>query len=223
MKFPKRSDTHIKESDSWKILKSRCPAEWIIREVSERDYGIDCYIELVNRDNEVTGDLLSVQLKGTDNIKWRVINEEMKEATFSGLAAETIHYWMNLSVPVFLFVADLNSRNVYFAPVKKQVRSQYSKYLNQDSMSFTLTNVFQLGNTLGNISFRAHYSEERSHNRFIADIRMLLVHWQRYLEFIQDYQCLDLFLGAEPDEELLFVHIYETLYTLSQCLFLDWG
>ena len=131
MKFPKRIDTHIKESDSWKILKNNIPARWIIREVSERDYGIDCYIELINRDNEVAGDLLSGQLKGTERIEWRKKKDGNEEATFSGINIETINYWMNLPVPVFLLVADLNDRNVFFAPVKQQVRSQYSKYRKQ--------------------------------------------------------------------------------------------
>jgi hypothetical protein len=221
MKLPKRSDAHVKESDSWKILQAKCPAEWIIREVSERDYGIDCYIELAF-DNEVTGDLLSVQLKAIDKIEWREISEKVKEATFSGISTETVHYWMNFPVPVFLFVADLAERNLYFAAIKQQVRSQYSKYLEQKSISFTLTNIFQFGTNLGISVFLALYFKEKHHNELTSLIRMLFIHWQQYLGFIQGQQGADEFSGVEPDEETLFIHIYLTLHRLSKMLSVKW-
>lgn len=223
MMLPKRIDTHIKESDSWKILKNHIPAKWIIREVSERDYGIDCYIELVNNDNEVAGDLLSGQLKGTERIEWRVKDKKNKEATFSGIKMETINYWMNLPVPVFLLVADLEESNLYFAPVKQQVRSQYSKYLKQKKMSFSLVNNFNFGADRGLVLFLVHYFREKFHDKFISALRTILVHRQHYLEFIQGMQQLDCFMGAETDEELLFIHIYQTCHTLSQLLAIDWG
>jgi len=222
MKLPKRLDTHIKESASWKILENKVPAEWVIREVSERDYGIDCYIELVNKDNEITGDLLSGQLKGTEKIKWKAKRNEVREATFSGIKIETIHYWMNLPVPVFLLVADLTDTKLYFASVKQQVRSQYKKYLKQKSLSFTLTNIFQLGTDIGYVVFMALYIKEKFHKEFASNLRTLFVQWQNYLDFMHEHQHLDCFLEAEPDEELLFIHIYLTLYALSKQLALDW-
>jgi hypothetical protein len=221
MKLPTRSDAHIKESDSWKILQAKCPAEWIIREVSERDYGIDCYIELAF-DNEVTGDLLSVQLKAVNTIEWRKINEGVKEVTFSGISTDTIHYWMNFPVPVFLCVADLADRNLYFAAVKQQVRSQYSKYLNQQSIGFTLTNIFKLGTDLGNNAFLTLYFKQKDYDTFISYVRMIFIHWRQYLEFIQGQQGADEVLGIELDDELMFIHLYETLYTLSRMLSLNW-
>lgn len=220
--FPKRTDTHIKETDSWKILRNNIPSEWLIREVSERDYGIDCYIELVNTDKEVTGDLLSGQLKGTERLDWLVGDDGTKEATFSGIKAETIHYWMNLPVPVFLFVADLTERTLYFAPVKQQVRRQYRNYLNQKSISFSLSHDCNFSPGADLCRFLAAYFLEKSHNTFVSALRTLFVHWDRYLEFIQYMQGLDLFLGAEPEQELMFLHIYLTLQTLSTLLAIDW-
>ena len=89
-------------------------------------------------------------------------------------------------------------------------------------MGFPLKDIFRLGTSLGNNLFRTLYFKEKNHERFIANIRMLFIHWRKYLEFILDKQCLDPFIGAEPDEELLFVHVYETLYFLSLSLFLGW-
>ena len=39
------------ESESWRLLQTLAPHEWIVRELTERDYGIDCYIELVSAED----------------------------------------------------------------------------------------------------------------------------------------------------------------------------
>ena len=57
MELPTRDAKHVTEASSYKIFSRNIPNHWIIREVSERDYGIDCYIELVNNQNQVTGEL----------------------------------------------------------------------------------------------------------------------------------------------------------------------
>ncbi len=69
MKFPKRSETHKIEAASWRLLQELAPDEWIVREVSERDYGIDAYIEVATSTGDVTGNLVSIQLKGVDELE----------------------------------------------------------------------------------------------------------------------------------------------------------
>jgi hypothetical protein len=66
MEYPKRVNKHITESSSFKIFSRNIPDSWIVREVTERDYGIDLYIELATKDNRVTGELISIQLKGKE-------------------------------------------------------------------------------------------------------------------------------------------------------------
>ena len=44
----------------------------------------------------------------------------------------------------------------------------------------------------------------------------------QYYEFIIENQDLDPFMGVEPDDELMFVHIYLTLHNLSNVLAIDW-
>jgi hypothetical protein len=51
MKFPQRSQQHISETKSFKIFSSKIPDNWLVREITERDYGVDCYIEIVNNKN----------------------------------------------------------------------------------------------------------------------------------------------------------------------------
>jgi hypothetical protein len=56
--------------------------------VTERDYGIDCYVELVNEKNQLTGDLASIQLKSKENINWNLDNT----LTISNIKISTSNY-----------------------------------------------------------------------------------------------------------------------------------
>jgi len=71
MKFTIRSETHEIESESWTLLRSKAPTNWIVREVSERDYGVDFYVEMANTNREITGEIFAGQLKGTRHLKWK--------------------------------------------------------------------------------------------------------------------------------------------------------
>lgn len=70
MKMPQRVPQHISETASFKLFSEKIPDKWIIREVTERDYGVDCYLEIVNDDNSLTGDLAIIQLKSMQSIPW---------------------------------------------------------------------------------------------------------------------------------------------------------
>jgi hypothetical protein len=223
MKYPQRPSTHIKETASWKILQNSVPSEWMVRGVSERDYGVDCYIEMVGRDGSVRGDLLSIQLKGTESLNWKHNDKQKRrEAKFSGIKIETINYWMNLAVPVFLCVAETSTKKLYFAPIKHQVRNQYKKYENQQSLSFLLSTEHRLDDDKGLFNFIICYIQEKNFKELTELSRLLLIHLPQYYEFIIENQELDPFLGIEPDEELMFVHIYLTLHNLCNVLAIDW-
>jgi len=223
MKYPKRPSTHIKETDSWKILQNSVPSEWLLRGITERDYGVDCYLEMVCRDGAVRGDLISIQLKGTESLDWRQNKKQnRKEAKFSGIKIETINYWMNLAVPVFLCVAETSTKKLYFAPIKNQVRNQYRKYKLQKSLSFTLSSEHMLDDDEGLLNFIICYIQEKNFKELTELSRLLLIHLPQYYEFIMENQELDPFIGIEPDDELMFTHIYLTLHNLCNVLAIDW-
>lgn len=222
MEFPKRTTQHITETVSWKILRAKAPDHWLVREVSERDYGIDAYVELVSRKGEVTGDLCSIQLKGSEKIEWQKDeNQQPYRATFS-IEKPTINYWMGLPVPVFLVWTDNQEQRAYLAPVKSQVREQYDKYLAQESISFEFLRPLELGTDIGRAAFIAFYLREKFQARFHSTLREVLIHCNEYLEFIQEYQNRDHHLGMETDEELRVQHLHRTCHFLAELLGVDW-
>lgn len=196
-----------------------------MREVSERDYGIDCYIEIVWNGHQVTGDLCSLQSKGTQKVDWlqSPINGS-KKARLSGIDKSTINYWMGLPIPVFLVWADLESREVFWAPVKKQVRERYAEYLNdnQETMGFDFHPEFHLGTKQGDHLFVTEYTRERLQDRFLWSLTDLLVHHYEYISFMRKNQHRDCFMEVEIERELLFCHIYQTCQFMARCLGIEW-
>jgi len=221
--FPKRHKTHIKESSSWRLLFQKIPREWIICDVTERDYGIDAYIELVTEEGNVTGDLCLVQLKSSDSVKWRNKNNDYI-TRFSGIKKSTVNYLNNFPVPVFLFLADLKNNSVYFANIKKQIRKQYLRFIDkkQKSMGFDLMQINEIGTDIGLLLFVASYHREKFFNEFLKSIRELIIHHKKYHEFIIDNQNLDCFLGVEEDVLLMLIHIYRTCQFLASYLGIKW-
>lgn len=225
MEFPKRTKTHIAETSSWKILQQAMPSKWIVREVTERDYGIDCYLEIIWKNNEITGDLCSLQLKGCEALQWeKKVGKWGKKTRYSGIKKSTVNYWMNLPVPVFLMVAEISSGRLYFSPIKEQVRLQYSAYIDehQTTLGFPLFSEFSMGSPKWEFLFFVHYLKERSFNEFSSYLTGLLIHWNDYYDFILENQDRDCFLEVEEDRQLLLIHIYKTCKFLAQFIGVEW-
>ncbi|MBW1613101.1 MAG: DUF4365 domain-containing protein [Deltaproteobacteria bacterium] len=130
--LPKRVPQHISETTSYKIFSSKIPDNWIIRDVTERDYGIDFYLELVNKDNELTGDLILVQLKSREQIKWT----KNGEYNLSGVKFSTSNYWYRFPIPVFIFLTDSLNNECYYVPAKHEIRLSFKEFLKKESINY---------------------------------------------------------------------------------------
>lgn len=118
MDYPQRIPNHVSESSSYTILAASLPSYWIVRELTERDYGIDLYIEIVREDGRVTGNLVALQVKSTNKIKF----EKENEYIFKGIKRSTLNYWIGLPVPVFFVVVCLSTSKAYWANIQSNQR-----------------------------------------------------------------------------------------------------
>lgn len=114
MKYPKRAKQHVAESQSVTIFRSQMPAEWIVRDITERDYGVDMYVELVGKDRLVKGDMVAFQLKAVEQVKPR-----RDLFTVTGIKRATLNYWLGLPVPVFLVAVCLTRKRAYWTNIKE--------------------------------------------------------------------------------------------------------
>lgn len=131
--FPIRDITHIIERKAIEILNEQLPKEWIIREMTERDYGIDLYVEIVNEDKKVAGDLLAIQVKGKEKIEFN----EQENFTFYSIKNSTLNYWLNLPVPVFFVVVCIDSKKSFWCNVKNDHRS--NKFISSKGNTVRIT------------------------------------------------------------------------------------
>ena len=86
-----------------------------------RTAAITCQLHANPKGGQVTGQLMSAQLKGVQEIKWGSSDSGLRVARSPSVKTTTAAYWLGLPVPVFLFVADLSSGNVHFVAVKESV------------------------------------------------------------------------------------------------------
>lgn len=222
MKFPKRPEAHVKEAEAWRLLQNLAPKEWIVREVSERDYGIDIYIELVSKDGNLTGQLMSVQLKGQQNIEWELSDGGHRVARSPSIMTTTASYWLALPVPVFLFVADLSAKNVYFVAVQEDLRTRFDKLNGQNYISFKLSDRLDLKSKKGLAQLHQFYDRESLHEQFVFHIANLINQVEVFGDFIRTNQNRDVFMDVEADRHLQFRALYEACRMASLYLEQEW-
>lgn len=155
MDFPCRSLTHVEERKAVKILGNYLPDEWVVREMTERDYGVDAYIEIINKDRRVTGDLIALQIKGTEEVLFNKKNQYR----FDGIKVSTYNYWKGLPVVVFLVVVDLKNEIPYWVNIKSISRELTIKG-NRKTISFFLFKEFCF-NEVGLLTFKLSYIKEK--------------------------------------------------------------
>lgn len=217
MELPTRDAKHVTETSSYKIFSRNIPDHWIIREVSERDYGIDCYIELVNNQNQVTGELISVQLKGKQKIKWT----KDDYFTFSGINISTTNYWMKFPTPVFICLVDLETEEVFYSSVKESVRKNFYSYIKQDTFSYKIYKKDKLEvSTLENFIF-SYFSDKHWKNLDI-NINTFLSNYARYTDFIKENTGRDCFMGVDIDRVLYLKVFYENIRFLCLHFQIEW-
>ncbi len=218
MKLPKRVSQHISETASFKLFSSKIPNNWIIRDITERDYGIDCYLELVNKNNELSGELILIQLKSRQEISWNGSDSY----SISGIDIETSNYWMSFPVPVFIFLADLKNEEIYFVSVGYEVKRNFKKFIKQDAFSYKIkkSNLFE--GDAGIFNFKFEYYYEQLRDRFENDLIYFLSNSSSYQEFIGRHWGLDFHLGVEISEIIFLESMYRNYKFLCSYCNVKW-
>ncbi len=220
MELPFRHNNHIIETQSFKIFERWIPDRWVVRQLTERDYGIDAYIEIVNSKNQLTGNLVSVQLKGSSKFISLKNENGRNIGKFSGIKVETANYWFETITPVFLLVVDVKKEDVYFVPVKKQIRNKYQDFKTQKIISFILEEKNSSLSESGIQNFLIEYFLEKESSKIFNHIRNLFAHWRHYIEYMHEEIGRDGFLPL--DEPEMFIHLYKVIRELASLLMIDW-
>lgn len=212
--YPKRVTQHISETASGRIFQNATPDKWLIRGISERDYGIDYYLELVDDNDQMTGKLTLIQVKARQGINWTKKNTN----AISDVAISTSNYLAGFAVPSFLFVVDTISEEIYFLPIKKFIRENYLEYLQQKQFTYHIDKFTQYDSTNGHLKFLKHYEQEVEREQFETTITSFLSNVASYCNFIREHNNLDHHLGLEDDEIVMAQGIVDTYQFLAKYL-----
>jgi hypothetical protein len=220
MKFPQRVDQHIAETISFKIFSSKIPDNWIVRDLTGRDYGIDCYLEIVNENNELTGELALIQLKSVKAINWN----ERNEFNLPGIKISTSNYWFGFAVPVFIFITDIEKQDLYFTSVGYNIRRNFDQFVKQETFSYKIKKRDKFEGADGVFSFKFMYYYDKLRPRFEDELLFFLSSVEQCQEFISHHWARDFHLGVDGQREFVFLETFYRNYKfLSSYLNVDWN
>lgn len=113
--FPKRVQQHVSETMSARLLRSSLPKDWIVRDLSERDYGLDVLIEITDN-GRVTGNMVAGQLKSTESFRFSTKTDKKR---FTGMRWSSYNYLLNLPTPSFIFVCSLEDEHIFWRSLRE--------------------------------------------------------------------------------------------------------
>ena len=221
MNLPKRDINHVRETASLKIFERIIPNEWIIRELTERDYGIDCYIEICE-DGNVSGKLLSIQIKSSEII---TPQEKEKTVVYYDVNISTLNYWNLLPVPVLFLYQYIKNELIYFLNVKQAIRENYDLFLSgkYKNLRISSTNILQENNCIPIIN--KIYLNETGRMEYEVMLTNFLINIPHIYEFLNSHYCRDSFLplGESDNEDFYFLSLYKEFKYFACKMDIDWN
>lgn len=215
MKLPKRVLQHISETASFKLFSSKIPDNWIIRDITERDYGIDCYLELVNENNELSGELVLIQLKSKQTIPWT--REDYY--TLTGIDISTSNYWYKFAVPVFIFLADIENQELFFVSVDYYIKRNFNEFRKQETFNYKVLKSDKFEGKDGIFNFKFHYYYQYSRQQFENEFLFFLSNLQHFKDFQSEHDNRDYHLGIESTDLIFFEAMHRNYRFL--CIYLN--
>lgn len=224
--MPKRPKQHQIEDLSRAKFQFCLPKEWVVRD-KDKDYGIDCEVELFDKEEKTTGMLFYVQLKATSSInKSAIFNIDFK--------IETLEYFKQLEIPVLLARYSVHLDKFYI----KWVNQVDLNFVDDNAKTFRIkisddnkwneNSATQIENDLRNVrilksglfNFPISYSidfmqdsiQGLSANQFKIQLRNELNKYSDFLEFKQNEENHLLKISVEKNTLLIQTSILRGVY-----------
>ena len=116
-KLPQRGDTHRIDTLAVRRFITALSADWVVRELSDRDYGVDLKLEYFDN-NKPTGVVVFLQVKGTSS----VIKPKNNQIIFKNFPTRTLNYCALFPEPFALIHLSINNDEpIYFLWLQKYI------------------------------------------------------------------------------------------------------
>lgn len=230
MQFPQRPKSHVIEDVSFQIFSEALPDDWIIREVTKKDYGVDCYIEICE-ESCLKGKLFIAQLKSSENIVIHGCGNE-KYVSCSGINPATMNYWYNLPMPVFLFFVNIITKDIFFQDIKRFIRKNFYDFIKEElstvkiplDQKFMPINVEQNNNILNGIILKLLYHKEFDRSKFEFMVNDFISNLEHRLNVLAEHDHRDCFMAIEAGEPdyIELINTYNSMEFLCNYLNIEW-
>lgn len=215
--YPKRDEKHITETESYNILRDNLPHGWMLRELSEEDYGIDGIIEICD-EGAVKGKIFAVQLKGHKHL-----SKTVDEVKYYNVKSSTMNYWNNYPIPVIFLHISVDDGTVYFDDVKNTIRKNYEAFLKGELTTIKIPQARKLTKTDSEDILNALYFIETDRVAYENDIQTFIFNYENMIEqFNMEYH-MDFGCGPQRNS-MEFMHIitnHKCIQHLSQYFDID--
>lgn len=230
MQFPQRPKSHVIEDVSFQIFSEALPDDWIIREVTKKDYGVDCYIEICE-ESCLKGKLFIAQLKSSENIVIHGCGNE-KYVSYSGINPATMNYWYYLPMPVFLFFVNIITKDIFFQDIKRFIRKNFYDFIKEGlstvkiplDQKFMPINVEQNNKILNGIILKFLYHKEFYRSNFEFMVNDFISNLEHRLNVLAEHDHRDCFMAIEAGEPdyIELINTYKSMEFLCNYLNIKW-
>jgi len=123
---------------SGRVFQGLLPPDWAFRpQEDQEDYGIDGEIEITTQDDQATGFVFKVQLKGTEHASY----DESGQLVYADASVERFSYYVRrLKVPVVFVVCDVLTKQCFWTRIQgqPQVEKALKNAADKGQQTFTL-------------------------------------------------------------------------------------
>ena len=227
MQFPKRPDQHTIEDKSFRIWSSALPDDWLIREATKKDYGIDAYVEPCEG-GLLTGKMFLAQLKGSKNILTHKDKGD-EYVSCSGINSATLNYWYNIPTPVMIFYIDTVSDEIYYQNVKSFIRQNFGEFKKEalHTIRIPIEKKFESlnykadeGRIINGLRLFVEYIHEIRRERFEFLTNDFIANFESRLNLLAAHDHADSFLPIEQGESdyVALINTHNILISLCDYL-----
>ncbi|WP_233898037.1 DUF4365 domain-containing protein [Tenacibaculum piscium] len=225
--MPKRPKQHQLEDLSRAKFQLSLPNEWVLRD-KDKDYGIDCEVELFDQEENSTGILFYVQLKATGSKKESdIFNIDFK--------IDTLEYFKQLEIPVLLarysqhldktYVKWVNDVDLTFAKKKAktfrikiqendELTEKSIKKIENDLKNVRLFNSGSFGFPISySINFNDNIIQGLSNSQFKIQLRNELNKFSDFLKYKKNDENYLINISVEKNNLLVQSSILRGVYT----------
>jgi hypothetical protein len=184
-----RTYTHIVDSKAVRAVLNQLPIEWVVRSLTERDYGIDLMVELFDSDGSdkngkakyrSTGWTAVLQIKGTE-----IQNAYKKKELSTSLDVDFLLYAERFALPFVLFYVYVGDGDatIHFLWIQRYIkdvldehhpgwRTQKKKRIiipSQNVLPSNLTKLIKICRYYRYLEESAEYIDIYSHLKYLID------------------------------------------------------